>query len=223
MWVNYANQSIGCIMLFDNDFFKLEKNDKYIHTKYSYIMDKASKNSDSKNQDKTEKRNRDLSYIELYKVIYLEKDEDNKYYIIKETEENKKIKETNDKVKEFKEIYKNFKKLYKSLKESKKLTEEQINIINEILYDIIQYTSFIFKAKHFEYEQEVRIIKRIEMDDSRIKLDEKAIPELYVKLDRDIKCKEVILGAKCENKKAMSAFLYSKGVEKVTKSKLKYK
>ncbi len=198
MWVNYGNQAKGCAIIFNNNFFGINKgNLEYINS------------SDDKILDKSTKRDKGLSYVELYKVIYLEKNENNEYKI-----EDKNVRAKVNKIKG----------IYKSIKdETEGLDDKQKNIINEILYDIIQYPSFLFKAKHFEYEQEVRIIKRFDINDENIKEDDRDVPELYVELDNPIICEEVILGAKCENKQAMATFLYNKGVKKVTQSKLKYK
>ena len=211
MWVNYSNQATGCILVFDNEFFKLEKDD----FTYSYSI------SNDKYLDKTTQRNKDLSYIELYKVIYLNEDEQIETDKIEYKDTYKK---TSNKVGDFKDIYEKIMELCKT----SKLNEEQQNIVDEVIYDIVQYTSFLFKAKHFEYEEEVRIIKRIEDNDPEVeikeyKLGENIPPRLYAEIDREIKPKEVILGSRCNDKEAMAKFLYNKGIKKVTQSKLKYK
>ncbi len=156
----------------------------------------------------------DLSVAKLYNVFYLEEEE---------IEEN---------------IKKNIKKNIKDEEEAKRnevinlvidLKQKIIELENnneflEILEEILEYVSFIFKRSHFKYEKEVRLLKRVEENGyQKIKVDNKIVPELYVDFEKDIKCKKVILGSKCTNIDTIARFLAHRNISKCIKSKLSYR
>ena len=103
-----------------------------------------------------------LSTSKLYKVVYLEKDDTNKIkgldIQIKDKDKKKII-----------DLLIRLKNKIKKVEYLKSKKDEDYNIARDIIDEIIEYTSFIFKESHFSYEQEVRLLKRVD-DMSKVKI-----------------------------------------------------
>ncbi|MGL5646671.1 MAG: tetratricopeptide repeat protein [Clostridium sp.] len=197
MWRQYANDGDGCCLVFDSEFFK-EENDEI---KDNEIKDNLNLNSFKPYFDG------------LYKVNYLgnRKKEDN----------------TDIDGSEYIEKISNV-----LLKIEKMLAgeEENINkIVKELISEIIDNIRFLFKDSAYSYEEEIRLIKFKNIEnDKDVQVTGNAegfvVPHLYVNFKKDIVLNEVVLGPKVENEKGIANYIrYTGKVEKVTKSKIRYK
>ena len=92
---------------------------------------------------------------------------------------------------------------------------------------ILNYISYLFKDKAYEYENEVRILNYRDYNSSDIKtvISESGIPKLYIDYNKCISnknCVEVIAGPKA-NYTEISAYSKYVGISKVSKSEIKYR
>ena len=103
--------------------------------------------------------------------------------------------------------------------------EERSTIIKNIIINILDQVRFLFKDKNYEHEKEVRIVKfesngRVHFTEDS---EDLVIPHVYINFKRDLIADEVILGPKVTNSVEIANYLfYTKKVNKVTKSHIKY-
>ena len=92
---------------------------------------------------------------------------------------------------------------------------------------ILNYVSYLFKDKAYEYENEVRILKYRDYDSQDIKTDDvgRDIPRLFIEYDKCISkenCVEVIAGPKASYTE-IAAYAKYVGIQKVSQSEIKYR
>ena len=92
---------------------------------------------------------------------------------------------------------------------------------------ILNYVSYLFKDKAYEYENEVRILNYRDYDSEDIKTDDvgRDIPRLYIEYKQcitDKNCVEVIVGPKA-NYTEIAAYAKYVGIQKVRQSEIKYR
>lgn len=92
---------------------------------------------------------------------------------------------------------------------------------------ILNYVSYLFKDKAYEYESEVRILnyKDYNSQDIKTAVYESGIPRLFIEYDEcitDKNCVEVIAGPKA-NYTEIAAYAKYVGISKVSKSEIKYR
>ena len=92
---------------------------------------------------------------------------------------------------------------------------------------ILNYVSYLFKDKAYEYESEVRILRYRDYDSQDIKTDgeKRDIHRLFIEYDKGISnenCVEVIAGPKA-NYTEIAAYAKYVGISKVSKSEIKYR
>lgn len=92
---------------------------------------------------------------------------------------------------------------------------------------ILNYVSYLFKDKAYEYEGEVRILNYRDYSGSDIQteLSESGIPRLFIEYDEcitDKNCVEVIAGPKARYTE-IAAYAKYVGIPKVSQSKIKYR
>ena len=92
---------------------------------------------------------------------------------------------------------------------------------------ILNYVSYLFKDKAYEYENEVRILnyKDYNSQDIKTAVYESGIPRLFIEYDECISnenCVEVIAGPKA-NYTEIAAYAKYVGISKVSKSEIKYR
>lgn len=92
---------------------------------------------------------------------------------------------------------------------------------------ILNYVSYLFKDKAYEYESEVRILNYRDYDSQDIKtaVYESGIPRLFIEYDKcisDENCVEVIAGPKA-NYTEIAAYAKYVGIPTVSKSEIKYR
>lgn len=91
---------------------------------------------------------------------------------------------------------------------------------------IINYVSYFFKDKAYEYEQEIRMISFRDYESEDIKIDEtREVPRLYIEHPQGINkenCVEVVVGPKV-NFEEVSAYVKYIGIKSVTRSNIKYR
>lgn len=92
---------------------------------------------------------------------------------------------------------------------------------------ILNYVSYLFKDKAYEYESEVRILRYRDYDSQDIKTDgeKRDIPRLFIEYDKGISnenCVEVIAGPKAQYTE-IAAYAKFVGISKVSKSEIKYR
>ena len=92
---------------------------------------------------------------------------------------------------------------------------------------ILNYVSYLFKDKAYEYENEVRMLNYRNYDSQDIKTDDagRDIPRLYTEYDEcitDKNCVEVIAGPKA-NYTEIAAYAKYVGIQKVSQSEIKYR
>lgn len=92
---------------------------------------------------------------------------------------------------------------------------------------ILNYVSYLFKDKAYEYENEVRILNYRDYAGSDIStvVSESGIPRLFIEYDEcitDKNCVEVIVGPKAQYTE-IAAFAKYVGIQKVSQSEIKYR
>lgn len=92
---------------------------------------------------------------------------------------------------------------------------------------ILNYVSYLFKDKAYEYENEVRILSYRDYASSDINtvISERDIPRLFIEYDEcitDKNCVEVIAGPKA-NYTEIAAYAKYVGIQKVSQSEIKYR
>lgn len=92
---------------------------------------------------------------------------------------------------------------------------------------ILNYVSYLFKDKAYEYENEVRILNYRDYAGSDIStvVSESGIPRLFIEYDEcitDKNCVEVIVGPKA-NYTEIAAYVKYVGIQKVSQSEIKYR
>ena len=92
---------------------------------------------------------------------------------------------------------------------------------------ILNYVSYLFKDKAYEYESEVRILnyKDYNSQDIKTAVYESGIPRLFIEYDKcisDKNCVEVIAGPKA-NYTEIAAYAKYVGISTVSKSEIKYR
>ena len=92
---------------------------------------------------------------------------------------------------------------------------------------ILNYVSYLFKDKAYEYENEVRILKYRDYDSQDIKTDDvgRDIPKLFIEYDECISnenCVEIIAGPKSQYTE-IAAYAKYMGIQKVSQSEIKYR
>lgn len=213
MWVHYGNKGDGVSLTFDKNFF--DEDNLY---EVQYIDDKFDINEVTEDllsiEKSIEKCEKDIKKIDFKvslenKPIELEEQLKNiiKPIIIKDL---KKL------IKEYK-LKNQLKKIYNMLNE-KEFLENKDEKFNQYLNVLLNYASYLFKDKSYEYENELRIIK-FEMDN--IKITDENTPRLYVDF-KEVKCKEILIGPKADYDK-LSTYAQWVGIEKIEKSKIKYR
>lgn len=92
---------------------------------------------------------------------------------------------------------------------------------------ILNYVSYLFKDKAYEYENEVRILsyKDYNSQDIKTAVYESGIPRLFIEYDEyitDKNCVEVIVGPKAQYTE-IAAYAKYVGIQKVSQSEIKYR
>lgn len=92
---------------------------------------------------------------------------------------------------------------------------------------ILNYVSYLFKDKAYEYENEVRILnyRDYASEDINTVVSESGIPRLFIEYDEcitDKNCVEVIAGPKAQYTE-IAAFAKYVGISKVSQSEIKYR
>ena len=92
---------------------------------------------------------------------------------------------------------------------------------------ILNYVSYLFKDKAYEYENEVRILNYRDYGSEDIKtaVYESGIPRLFIEYDKcisDENCVEVIVGPKAQYTE-IAAYAKYVGIQKVSQSEIKYR
>ncbi len=92
---------------------------------------------------------------------------------------------------------------------------------------ILNYVSYLFKDKAYEYENEVRILNYKDYDSQDIKTDDagRDIPRLFIEYKQcitDKNCVEVIAGPKAQYTE-IAAYAKYVGIQKVSQSEIKYR
>lgn len=110
--------------------------------------------------------------------------------------------------------------LKKNKNNTRKEFKDYVNII-------LNYVSYLFKDKAYEYENEVRILNYRDYDSQDIKTDDagRDIPRLFIEYDKCISnenCVEVIVGPKA-NYTEIAAYAKYVGIQKVSQSEIKYR
>ena len=100
-------------------------------------------------------------------------------------------------------------------KEEKKEKEK----IDKIIINILDQVRFLFKSKDYEHENEMRLIKFSE--EAECDADGE-IPYVFIRVKKDIRCKEVVLGPKA-NINIAPYLHYTGKVKKVTLSNIRYR
>lgn len=114
--------------------------------------------------------------------------------------------------------------IFDFLKEIKNNTRTEFKVYVNI---ILNYVSYLFKDKAYEYENEVRILNYRDYDSQDIKtaVYESGIPRLFIEYDKcisDENCVEVIAGPKA-NYTEIAAYAKYVGISTVSKSEIKYR
>lgn len=92
---------------------------------------------------------------------------------------------------------------------------------------ILNYISYLFKDKAYEYENEVRILnyRNYGSEDIKTEVYESGIPRLYIEYKQcitDKNCVEVIVGPKAQYTEIVAYAKYV-GIQKVSQSEIKYR
>ena len=248
MWVTYAKDASGCCLIFKESFFNLTEIDDspiYLGKDYSepmldsdilyevFYLSKDDKDriieSVSNNKEKINRSITSVSDNDKEKIIELlirsfnsmssfkleDLDENNKEKI------NKIITSVNDKEKIIELLIRFFNFISRFKLED--LDEDEINKV----YKLLEFPSFIFKTDFYKHEEEIRVIKQLDINDKKshnlIKVRDGQIPELYIEMPNEINCEKVILGPKLKNKNQVANFLRLKGVTEVKDSEIEYK
>lgn len=202
MWVQYSDNGKGCCLVYDiSRFDKEEKNSIGYPKKESY----EEENITDDEIDKEVSENND-TYC-LYKVKYLDELSSDKI---------------DDDIRDYIELIGS--KLIDLINYINK-NEERSTIIKNIIINILDQVRFLFKDKNYEHEKEVRIVKFESNGHVHFTKDSEdlVIPHVYINFKRDLIADEVILGPKVTNSVEIANYLfYTKKVNKVTKSHIKY-
>ena len=202
MWVQYSDNGKGCCLVYDiSRFDKEEKNSIGYPKKESY----EEENITDDEIDKEVSENND-TYC-LYKVKYLDELSSDKI---------------DDDIRDYIELIGS--KLIDLINYINK-NEERSTIIKNIIINILDQVRFLFKDKNYEHEKEVRIVKFESNGHVHFTKDSEdlVIPHVYINFKRDLIADEVKLGPKVTNSVEIANYLfYTKKVNKVTKSHIKY-
>lgn len=105
-------------------------------------------------------------------------------------------------------------------------TKSEEHIFWEYTNIIINYISYFFKDKAYEYENEVRMVQFRDYESKDIILDENfEVPKLYIEYNKEIiteNCEEIIVGPKGSFEE-ISAYGKYIGMKQCTKSKIQYR
>lgn len=198
MWVQYSEDGQGCCLTLNSNFFDDEDKCSCVDS-FNNPHNKIN-NIEDDNEE---------CYC-LYKIKYIEYKEN--------TKEKKAGYYLNENKEEFREIMNS---LYE-LKDDVDSNDE----LKEIIQNILDQIRFLFKDKNYEHEKELRLIKFENNGKVKYTGDNEGfiVPHVYIDMDRKLEVEEVILGPKVKNPMEIATYLYYTGnVEKVSKSKIKYK
>lgn len=97
------------------------------------------------------------------------------------------------------------------------------NKLKIVIQNILNQIRFLFKNKHYEHENELRVIK-FENNPKNIEFDSDnfSIPHIYINIEKQLKVNEIILGPKVQNSLEIATYLYSKNIKKISKSQIKF-
>lgn len=124
------------------------------------------------------------------------------------------------------ELNQNVKAIFKFLKKDE-IKDNNHKEFKDYVNIILNYVSYLFKDKAYEYENEVRILKYRDYDSQDIKTDDvgRDIPRLFIEYDKCISkenCVEVIAGPKAHYTE-IAAYAKYVGIPKVSQSEIKYR
>ena len=124
------------------------------------------------------------------------------------------------------ELNQNVKAIFEFLKKDK-IKDNNHKEFKDYVNIILNYVSYLFKDKAYEYENEVRILKYRDYDSQDIKTDDvgRDIPRLFIEYDKCISkenCVEVIAGPKAQYTE-IAAYAKYVGIQKVSQSEIKYR
>lgn len=216
MWVQYSKDGQGCCLVFKPEFFDYEdpkvwkslkpSNDPFLND----IKSELSVDNEENLEDK---------YC-LYKIEYIKMKDNNTYELDEEKEEEKinLIKDIIDCIVKIKSF---------DNKDDSSENKDNFLVIKEIIQNILDQVRYLFKDDNYSHEQELRVIK-FEDDRKIIEYTTDAegfvVPHVYVNIDKDLAVEEVVLGPKVNNTIEISNYLYyTEEVDKVSKSRIKYK
>lgn len=222
MWVQYSKDGQGCCLVFKPEFFDKEDKSVWESVKPSKdlllkdIENELSVDSEKSSKDKEKKK----KYYCLYKMEYIKMNDNNTYELDGEKEEEKinLIKEIIDCIVKIKSFYN---------KDDSLENKDDFLVIKEIIQNILDQVRYLFKDDNYSHEQELRVIK-FEDDKEEIEYTTDAegfvVPHVYVNIDKDLAVEEVVLGPKVSNTIEIANYLYyTEQVDKVSKSRIKYK
>lgn len=114
-----------------------------------------------------------------------------------------------------------------NLLEKDKIKNTDNKEVKDYVNIILNYVSYLFKDKAYEYENEVRILnyKDYNSQDIKTAVYESGIPRLFIEYNKcisDENCVEVIAGPKA-NYTEIAAYAKYVGIPKVSQSKIKYR
>ena len=123
-------------------------------------------------------------------------------------------------------IKKELKQIFEFLSEDSFAKSESRQFL-EYTNIIINYISYLFKDKAYEYESEVRMVQFRDYESEDICINEDLeVPRLYIEYKKEIKakdyCEEIIVGPKGNFEEVATYGKYI-GVKQCTKSKIKYR
>lgn len=100
------------------------------------------------------------------------------------------------------------------------------SIFNEIIKDLLSEVQYLFKLDSYMHEKEVRVLKRVSIDNPIVKEFSvgDGLPTLYINLDKDIHFNRCVLGPKVYHPSKVAPVLYRNGkIDKVAVSEIEYR
>ena len=203
MWVQYGQEGNGCCIVFNENFFDQQD-------KESLMPTEADENNKGIDMDNNKIINKEQEYYCLYKMQYIKYNEKTDTYDIDGASEK-------------------IKKQVDEIRKKVKALQNKSEIINNIMRNILDQVRFLFKDKNYEHEKELRLIKFENNGKVKFTTDAEGfvVPHVYVEVDRELDkntVEEVVLGPRVQEPIEVANYLYyTDKVDKVTKSRIKYR
>ncbi|NMD38799.1 MAG: DUF2971 domain-containing protein [Christensenellaceae bacterium] len=204
MWSMYGKDGQGCCLVFDPTIFDIPEDNLLLDT----VRDEKDADLDQSPQMKTKKllpeTNEKSNKFYLHEICYLPNEISGK-----RAEQLKKLVRAIDHI---------------SLDELDEMNEK--NIVLDLIADSLDEIRYLFKTDDYSYEKEYRLLKLVDITSDKVKLCEveNSIPRLYVKLEKKLKYKEIILGPKVSDPDFIAPYItYVDSTIKVRKSSIEYR